>query len=159
MQKLVKRDLSSKEGQLSTKEIELQNSWRLSAKLIEFGLQVAQANDDWGGIDLIAFNQTDTYRIQVKGRLDVERKYLGKGLLMAFPIRKKDRRWLLIPHDDLWDYVDGFAKDRKTGESYVRIHGSYSTQSIGVKHIPDLIEMSIVPPMVIEPEQEESVED
>lgn len=151
MNKLIRRDLKTKEGKLSAKEIELRNSWWLSAKLIEFGLQVAQANDDWGGIDLIAFNQTDTYRIQVKGRLDVERKYLGKGLLMAFPLRKNDRRWVLIPHDDLWAYIDSFAKDKKTGESYVQVHGAWSSQGIGLARIPDLIEMSIVPPMIIEP--------
>ena len=55
MHKLQKRDLNSKLGKLSAKEIELRNSWWLSAKLIEFGLQVAQANDDWGGIDFIEF--------------------------------------------------------------------------------------------------------
>ena len=40
--------------------------------------------------------------VQVKTRVSIERRYVGKSMHMCFPIAKDDEeRWYLIPHDKL----------------------------------------------------------
>ena len=40
--------------------------------------------------------------VQVKTRVSIERRYVGKSMYMCFPIAKDDEeRWYLIPHDKL----------------------------------------------------------
>ena len=45
--------------------------------------------------------------VQLKTRISIERKYLGQGLHLCFPITKDDGdRWYLIPHDKLVEIVE-----------------------------------------------------
>ncbi len=44
----------------------------------------------------------DTLKVQLKSRLTIDKKYIGKGLFVTFPVKKS---WCLIEHDTLVDVV------------------------------------------------------
>lgn len=92
--------------QLNDRQKENYNFAKLSAVLADFGYATLRLSDDWKGADLIAIHCAGgpDLRIQLKGRLTVDRKYQGKGLHIAF----RDRgRWYVCPHDLLLDHVRG----------------------------------------------------
>jgi hypothetical protein len=57
-------------------------------------------NDDWQGADFIAqhINGELFLKVQLKGRLTIDKKYLGKNLFICFPYRDE---WYLYPHDEV----------------------------------------------------------
>ena len=71
-------------------EVLMQDGWGVFVPLI----------DD--GIDLIAYREdTREFRlIQQKARWTIDRKYIGRGLWVAFP---DNEHWYLVPHDRLAD--------------------------------------------------------
>jgi hypothetical protein len=60
---------------------------------------------DSNGADVLSYNPETlrTTPIQIKSRLSISRKYLGKNLFIAFPIWETESRqaWYLLPHDTL----------------------------------------------------------
>lgn len=102
------------EGPISWNRIEYQglndrqkenfNFAKLSAVLADYGYITLRLSDDWKGADLIAvhsFGGPDL-RIQLKGRLTVDKKYQGKGLHIAF--RDQDH-WYIYPHDAFLEHA------------------------------------------------------
>ncbi len=59
------------------------------------------------GIDLIIYREVDDIliKIQLKSRWLIDRKYIGRGLAMAFP-GDADGNWYLIPHDEMVRYAE-----------------------------------------------------
>lgn len=87
-------------SELSPKQQEIYNFQKVAGILAEYGFNCIKLSNDWNGADFLAyhFNQNKTLKVQLKGRVTIRQKYLGKGIYMAFPI---DSEWHLIKHDEL----------------------------------------------------------
>ena len=90
--------------ELNGKQKEIYNFQKVSAKLADYGFNCIKLDDDWMGADFLAYHkdETQTLRVQLKGRLTISEKYRGKGLHLCFP---HNNDWYLVPHDDLLDIV------------------------------------------------------
>jgi len=89
---------------LNAKQKENYNLLKLGSVLADYGFDLLRLNDDWQGADCIA-NHIDgsTYlKIQLKGRLTIDKKYLDKDIYIAF---RSASEWYLYPHDDFVDYL------------------------------------------------------
>lgn len=76
-----------------------------------------------GGIDFIFYHEgnNDLRHVQLKSRWAVHRKYIGRGIWIAFPISGE---WYLVPHDKMVNYLE--AKSSGTSVSWTK-YGSYSS--------------------------------
>ncbi|EPE6127672.1 hypothetical protein ACSKGD_004550 [Vibrio parahaemolyticus] len=94
-----------KYSDLSSKQREIFNFQKLAAVLADYGFNCIKLADDWLGADFLAYHKDgeESYRIQLKGRLTIDKKYSNKNLYMAFPIGKD---WCVISHDHLVELVD-----------------------------------------------------
>jgi|TARA_B110000240_G_C13309125_1_gene371946 hypothetical protein len=52
--------------------------------LADYGYNSLRLNDDWQGADFIAVNGDNMLKVQLKGRFTVDKKYIGKSILIAF---------------------------------------------------------------------------
>lgn len=90
--------------ELNAKQQEIFNFQKVAAVLADYGYACIKLSDDWKGADFLADHFTDdhTLRVQLKGCLTIDKKYLGKGIHMAFPI---DGTWHLVDHDQLVEII------------------------------------------------------
>jgi hypothetical protein len=88
---------------LNSRQRENFNFHKVAALLAEYGFTSIRLSDDWQGADFIAQHiDGDSFlRVQLKGRLTLDKKYLGKSLQIAFPYKSS---WYLYPHDELVQY-------------------------------------------------------
>ncbi len=87
---------------LNAKQKENYNFQKVSAVLADYGYATIRLNDDWEGADFIALHVDGCIlKVQLKGRLTIDKKYSGKGIYVCFDYRGT---WYLFPHDDfvLW---------------------------------------------------------
>jgi hypothetical protein len=109
-------------AELNSRQQETYNLAELSWILAQRGYSVIRLSDDYNGADALAvpFDSAQAVlRIQLKSRPTVREVYRGKGLHLAFPI--DGRRWVLIKHDRLLDYLlpqIGSTKSWKDGGGY-----------------------------------------
>ena len=91
-------------NRLNGRQKETYNFQKSAALLADFGLNCIKLTDDWKGADFLAyhFDGTTTLRVQLKARLTINRKYVGRDLWMNFPCKEE---WYLIPHDRLVELV------------------------------------------------------
>jgi hypothetical protein len=89
---------------LNPRQQEIYNFQKIASALADYGFNCMKLSDDWQGADFIAYHKdgNETLRIQLKGRINIAKKYLNKGLYVAFP--SKDF-WYLIEHDKLVEIV------------------------------------------------------
>ena len=85
---------------LNAKQKEIFNFQKSAAMLADYGFNCIKLADDWLGADFLAYHKdgNETLRVQLKGRLTIDRKYCGRGLWMNFPVREN---WYLVEHDEL----------------------------------------------------------
>lgn len=90
--------------ELNSKQKEIYNFQKIAGVLADYGFNCIKLTDDWLGADFLAYHKdgASTLRIQLKSRLTIDKKYIGKELYMAFPINGK---WCLIEHDRLIEQV------------------------------------------------------
>ncbi|MFP4239031.1 MAG: hypothetical protein ACLFRZ_06970 [Rhodosalinus sp.] len=71
---------------LNPRQQENRNFHKLAARLADYGFNCLRLSDDWQGADLIACHvDGHTFlKVQLKGRLVVDRKYVGKDVHVAF---------------------------------------------------------------------------
>ena len=99
---------------LNARQKENRNFHLVAARLAEYGFTSLRLTDDFEGADFVALHvdgQT-ILKVQLKGRLTFDRKYVGKGLHVAFRL---DERFFVYPHDALLGEVEpaqAFAKNR-----------------------------------------------
>ena len=93
-----------KYSDLNSRQKENYNFQKFSAILADYGFVTMRLSDDWQGADLIAqhINGELFLKVQLKGRLTFEKKYLGKDLYIAF---QDNLDWYLLNHDDLLEEV------------------------------------------------------
>ncbi|HEY2913967.1 MAG TPA: hypothetical protein VGK21_11455 [Candidatus Angelobacter sp.] len=90
---------------LNARQKEIFNFQKLSATLADYGFNCIKLADDWGGADFIAYHviTTTTLKIQLKSRITIGKKYIGKDIWIAFP---HNGFWYLIEHDRLIEKIE-----------------------------------------------------
>ncbi|SFJ05828.1 hypothetical protein [Nitrosomonas sp. Nm34] len=95
-------------SELTAKQSEIFNFQKVAGLLADFGFNCIKLADDWQGADFLAYHKDgqETLKVQLKSRLTVSKKYLGKELHMAFPVNES---WYLVAHDDLVNLVSQYT--------------------------------------------------
>ena len=90
---------------LNAKQQENYNFHKVASRLADYGFNSLRLTDDWQGADFIACHiDGETFlKVQLKGRLVVARKYLGKGIFIAFI---HGDSMFLYDHDRLADHLE-----------------------------------------------------
>ena len=132
LQKIAYADLNSRQR-------ENYNFQKVSALFADYGFTTMRLSDDWQGADFIAQHiDGDTFlKVQLKGRLTLDKKYLGKRLFICFPY---EGRWYLYPHDELLEHLLATSNIGNT-ESW-SVHGLYSMKIISqpvLRHLADYL--------------------
>ena len=115
---------------LNSKQKEAHNFQKVSAKLADYGYSTIRLQDDWEGADFIAQHcgGLDFLKVQLKGRLVLDKRYIGKSIFITFP--NKDE-WYIYEHDVLLNYFTSVGKIIN-GKDWSK-HGSYSWPSLPTK--------------------------
>jgi hypothetical protein len=84
--------------QLNARQKENYNFHKVAALLADFGFTSVRLSDDFEGADFVALHidGETMLRVQLKSRMTIDRKYIGKGLHIAF---LHGPRVFLYPHD------------------------------------------------------------
>ena len=90
---------------LNARQKEAFNFQKVAALLANYGFNCIKLADDWQGADFLAYHNDgeQTLKVQLKGRLTIDKKYKGKQIYMAFPMSET---WYLVPHDKLVQLVE-----------------------------------------------------
>ena len=83
---------------LNARQKENYNYHKVASALADYGYDCMRLNNDWEGADFIAVKGDDMIKVQLKGRLTVDKKYLNKDLYIAFIEVDKVK---LYKHDDI----------------------------------------------------------
>lgn len=102
--------------QLNAPQKEIYNFQKFAARLADYGYNCIRLSDDWQGADFLAchLDGVTVLRVQLKARMVLDRKYVGKGLHIAF---RWGEEFFLYPHDDLLATVTalGVMDEEKSG--------------------------------------------
>ena len=90
---------------LNSRQKEIYNFQKIAAVLADYGFNCMKLPDDWQGADFIAYRKdgNETLKIQLKARVGIDKKYLGKGLHVAFPL---NGCWYMVLHDGLFKFIE-----------------------------------------------------
>ena len=126
--------------ELTAKQKEIYNFQRLAGRLAEYGFNCIKLADDWQGADFLAYHKDgdQTLKVQLKSRLTIYKKYLGKNLFMSFPVNET---WFLIRHDELVEIVTAATDWLKTA-SWVE-KGLYHSYAPSKKLLASLAEFAL----------------
>lgn len=117
--------------ELNSRQQENYNFQKLAAILADYGFNCMWLNDDWQGADFIAchIDGITFLKVQLKGRLSVNKKYIGKDIYIAFFHHDK---WYLYPHDEVMAMLlnQGLMTETKSWDEV----GSYHWKDIP-KHL------------------------
>ena len=114
---------------LNSRQQEIYNFQKVAALLADYGFNCIKLSDDWGGADFLAHhkNGLDTLKVQLKGRVTIDKKYVGKDIYMAFPANGS---WYLVHHDTLLELVGECTNWLNTG-SWKKRDGNYHRKRLG----------------------------
>lgn len=93
---------------LNAKQKEVYNFQKIAADLADYGFNCIKLQDDWQGADFLAYHKdgSQTLKVQLKSRVTINKKYLDRGLYIAFPFYEGGRRvWYLVLHDELVKHI------------------------------------------------------
>lgn len=127
---------------LNARQKELFNFQKIAATLADYGFNCIKLTDDWQGADFLAYhlNGMTTLRVQLKSRICVQKKYIGKNIWMAFPHKGF---WYLIDHDQLVTKVEEHT-DWLQSDSWQTRNG-YSSVSINPELLNSLADYRLGP--------------
>ncbi|MEO1168502.1 MAG: hypothetical protein AAFW97_07310 [Pseudomonadota bacterium] len=113
-------------SKLNSRQKETYNFHKVAARLAEYGYNSILLLDDWLGADFIAYHNDGErfYRIQLKGRMTIDRKYIGRDLYIAFI---HDDQVFVYPHDEMAERIDAAGRINDS-DSWSK-HRSYSWPS------------------------------
>lgn len=85
---------------LGARAQENHNFQKVAAVLADYGFSTIKLSDDWRGADFLAlrFDGSVLLKVQLKGRFEVAKKYVGKEIWICFPY---DDGIYLFPHDEV----------------------------------------------------------
>ena len=109
--------------ELNSKQKEIYNFQKVASALADFGFNCIKLSDDWQGADFLAYHKdgNHTMKVQLKGRMLIDRKYIDKDLYMCF---RSGDLWYLIPHEHLMRIVEEVSPETFETDSWER--GTYS---------------------------------
>lgn len=86
-------------NKLNARQKENHNFQKIAAHLADYGFNCLRLTDDWQGADFIAchLNGVTFWKVQLKGRLAIDKKYLGKDIHVGF---LHHNSCYVYPHDD-----------------------------------------------------------
>ena len=115
---------------LNSKQQEAFNYQKVSAVLADYGFVTIRLISDWRGADFIAqhIDGTTFLKIQLKGRLTFDRKYMSRDLHLCFP---SGGEWFLYPHDEMLATVLDQTGIGRT-DSW-KLRGSYSFPKVSTQ--------------------------
>ena len=124
---------------LNGKQKEIYNFQKIAAKLADYGFNCIKLDDDWMGADFLAYHKdgTQTLRVQLKGRLTISKKYVGKDLYLSF---RHEGAWYLVPHDTLVE-IAGQTTNWLNTPSWKR--GQYSSANPSQKTLKSLAQYKL----------------
>ena len=90
--------------ELNARQQESYNYQKVSAILADYGFVTIRLSDDWRGADFIAqhVDGTTFLKVQLKGRLTLDRKYEGREIHICF---RAGADWYLYPHDSIMEQI------------------------------------------------------
>lgn len=90
---------------LNSRQKENYNFQKVAAHLADYGFNCLRLTDDWQGADFIACHiDGETFlKVQLKGRLVIDRKYQDKNIHIAFA---HGDAWYLYDHDAFVHHVE-----------------------------------------------------
>ena len=104
---------------LNSKQKENFNYHKVASALADYGYDSMRLNNDWQGADFIAVNGEDMIKVQLKGRFTIDKKYIGKYIVIAFiensivKIYKHDDAVEMLPKNILdsssWSEKGGYS--------------------------------------------------
>ena len=103
--------------QLNTRQKEIYNFQKVSGRLADYGFNCMWLSDDWQGADCLACHLDGrlVLRVQLKGRMALDKKYIGKDISIAF--RLHDEFYLYL-HDDLLSHVQSIGVMDETSTTW-----------------------------------------
>jgi len=127
---------------LNARQKELFNFQKVAATLADYGYNCIKLADDWQGADFLAyhFNGARTLKVQLKSRLNIQKKYCSKDIWMAFPHKGF---WYLIEHDRLVEKVQEHT-DWLDSHSWKNLAG-FSSTSVNPGLLESLAENKLGP--------------
>ena len=111
---------------LNSRQKENYNFQKVAGELADYGFNCLRLNDDWQGADFLACHvDGDLFlKIQLKGRMTIDRKYCGKNIHIAF---LDGDACYVYPHDE---FLNRVLEASKTGASDAwKTTGAYSWPS------------------------------
>lgn len=122
---------------LNSPQQETYNFHKIAARLADYGFNCIPLNDDWLGADFLASHvDGKTFlKVQQKGRFEVNKKYFGKDLYIAFRHKKTDNVYV-YPHDLIRQKLIEWGKEKGKlvdTESWKR--GSFHWESPTKEHL------------------------
>jgi len=115
-------------SELNARQQETYNFNKIAGVLADYGYSSIRLSDDWNGADFIAqhIDGQTFLRVQLKGRLSFDKKYVNKGLWLCF---MHGSEVILYPHDPT---LEKFAKSGRIVETESwKIKGQYHFPSLG----------------------------
>lgn len=123
---------------LTAKQQENYNFHIAAAVLARYGYNSIRLTDDWNGADFIAVHNDGHYlKVQLKGRLYISKRYMGKDLWISF-VDHANKAIYLCPHDQI---VTTLLQNTNVAqsESWNGDNGAYGWKTLS-KEIRALIE-------------------
>jgi hypothetical protein len=127
-----------KYSDLNSRQRERYNFQKIAGLLAGYGFSSIKLDDDWQGADFLAqhIDGITFIKVQLKGRLTFDRKYIDKNIFIAFPYRDT---WYMFDHDELLEvFLKTFANSMATSVSWAE-RGGYSWNHLS-KQILQLLE-------------------
>lgn len=121
-------------SELNSRQKENYNFHKVAGELADYGFNCLRLNDDWQGADFLACHVDGArfLKIQLKGRMTIDKKYLGKDIHIAF-FNGDD--CYVYPHDEMVEHILNLDK---IGQSKSWIDGggySWRTPPVWAKDI------------------------
>ena len=104
---------------LNSRQQENYNFHKIASVLADYGFTCIRLSDDFLGADFIAMHVDGStfLRVQLKGRLSFDSKYLGRGLHIAF---REGMTWFLYPHDEVrQSIVDAGLLEKSKSKAWI----------------------------------------
>ena len=117
---------------LNSRQKENYNFYKVAAVLADYGFTSMRLSDDWQGADFIAQHvDGQTFiKAQLKGRMSIDKKYIGKDLFVCFPY---EGEWYLFPHDEVVNHL--LATSNIGSTSSWQEQGAYSFKVISKEYL------------------------
>jgi hypothetical protein len=117
--------------ELNAKQKESYNFQGISAVLATYGFNTIRLSDDWQGADFIAqhIDGEQFLKIQLKGRLTIDKKYIGKNIYICF---RENKQWYLYSHDEFlaWLKSNTTFETSDTWQTHGSYHWSYLNKTL-----------------------------